>query len=144
MKRHLIRIVGATFGIASVLGIAGGAAAGGPNYDLSWYSVDGGGGTSTGGDFVLAGVIGQPDAGTITGGDFVLAGGFLAGGAAGGAPPCPGNVNGDGQVDFDDLLDVLGSWGVCPAPCPPDLDGSGIVDFTDLLAVLGAWGPCPG
>ena len=28
--------------------------------------------------------------------------------------PCPGDTNGDGFVDFDDLLQVLDGWGPCP------------------------------
>ncbi len=46
----------------------------GDSFDLSWHTVDGGGGTSSGGDFVLRGTIGQPDAGELSGGDFVLRG----------------------------------------------------------------------
>ncbi len=45
-------------------------------FELTWFTVDGGGGTSSGGDFVLSGTIGQPDAGTLAGGDFTLRGGF--------------------------------------------------------------------
>ena len=26
---------------------------------------------------------------------------------------------------------------------PEDVDGNGVVDFADLLAILAAWGPCP-
>ena len=49
-------------------------------YDLSWWTVDGGGGTfSTGGDYTLGGTIGQPDAGLMTGGDYTLGGGFWGG-----------------------------------------------------------------
>ena len=56
-------------------------------FELSWYTIDGGGGrSSTGGGFDLAGTIGQPDAAsnpTLTGGTFELTGGFwpLAGGS---------------------------------------------------------------
>jgi predicted amidohydrolase YtcJ len=50
-------------------------------YDLTWSSVDGGGGVSTGGTYTLGGIIGQPDAGTMSGGDYTLAGGFWAGAA---------------------------------------------------------------
>jgi hypothetical protein len=53
-------------------------------YELSWWTVDGGGGTSTstGGNLELTGTIGQPDAGTATGsGSLTLVGGFW--GAAG-------------------------------------------------------------
>ena len=46
------------------------------NYAIDWYTIDGGGGTSTGGVYSLTGTIGQPDAGTMTGGNFSLDGGF--------------------------------------------------------------------
>jgi hypothetical protein len=50
-------------------------------FDLSWWTVDGGGGTfSSGGDFTLGGTIGQPDAGVMQGGDYTLGGGFWGGG----------------------------------------------------------------
>ena len=53
------------------------------SYGLDWWTVDGGGGTSsTGGSYSLDGTIGQPDAGTSTGGGYALAGGFWGGGAA--------------------------------------------------------------
>jgi hypothetical protein len=46
--------------------------------DLSWRTVDGGGGTSTGaGGLTLSGTAGQPDAGTLTGaGGLELRGGY--------------------------------------------------------------------
>jgi len=48
-------------------------------FDVSWYSIDGGGIMgSEGGEFVLNGTIGQPDAGVMSGGDFALVGGFWA------------------------------------------------------------------
>ena len=52
-------------------------------YDLSWWTVDGGGTTfSTGGSYSLGGTIGQPDAGVLMNGDsYTLVGGFWAGGA---------------------------------------------------------------
>lgn len=45
-------------------------------YDLSWFTIDGGGGTSTGGVYSVSGTIGQPDAGLLTGGRYQLVGGF--------------------------------------------------------------------
>ncbi len=47
-------------------------------YELSWATVDGGGGSSEGGVYALGGTIGQPDAGTLSGGSYTLAGGFWA------------------------------------------------------------------
>ena len=29
-------------------------------------------------------------------------------------PPCPGDVNGDGEVGINDFLDLLAAWGDCP------------------------------
>ena len=51
----------------------------GGNYDLTWSSIDGGGGTATGGTYALIGTIGQADAGVQSGGTYSLAGGFVPG-----------------------------------------------------------------
>jgi len=51
----------------------------GGKFNLSWSTIDGGGGSSTGGRFSLSGTIGQPDAGVLTGGNFKLEGGFWSG-----------------------------------------------------------------
>ena len=52
------------------------------DYDLSWWTVDGGGGTfSQGGSYSLGGTIGQPDAGLMSGGSYTLGGGFWGGGS---------------------------------------------------------------
>jgi hypothetical protein len=52
------------------------AQSGGP-FDLFRSTIDGGGGTSAGGQFSLSGTIGQPDAGvTLASGQFSLTGGF--------------------------------------------------------------------
>jgi len=61
----------ATLTLAPVLAFA-------DTYDLSWYTIDGGGGTSTGGVFSVSGTIGQPDANAtpMVGGNFSLSGGF--------------------------------------------------------------------
>jgi hypothetical protein len=52
-------------------------------FDLSWNTLDGGGGTSTGGTFSLSGTIGQAEAGTILAGSFDLCGGYWDTNAAG-------------------------------------------------------------
>ena len=49
-------------------------------YDLSWYTIDGGGAAfSIGGSYSLGGSIGQADAGSMSGGTYQLAGGFWGG-----------------------------------------------------------------
>jgi hypothetical protein len=45
-------------------------------YSIDWFSIDGGGGTSTGGVYQVTGTIGQPDAGAMSGGNYTLTGGF--------------------------------------------------------------------
>jgi hypothetical protein len=45
-------------------------------YSVDWSTIDGGGGTSTGGVYSVTGTIGQPDAGKMSGGNFTLDGGF--------------------------------------------------------------------
>lgn len=54
----------------------------GAGYELSWWTVDGGGNQLAGGDFVLLGTAGQPEAGNaLSGGGFELSSGFWPGAA---------------------------------------------------------------
>jgi hypothetical protein len=50
----------------------------------------------------------------------------------------PGDVNGDGTVDVNDLLAIIAAWGPCSG-CGEDVTGDGVVDVDDLLAALAAW-----
>jgi len=59
------------------------ATAGG-NLVLDWWTVDGGGGVSSGGDYTMAGTIGQADAGMLGGGNYALQGGFWGFASTGG------------------------------------------------------------
>jgi hypothetical protein len=46
-------------------------------YSIDWYTIDGGGGTSTNGQYSLSGTIGQPDAGApMTNAQYSVTGGF--------------------------------------------------------------------
>ncbi|MEY3143560.1 MAG: hypothetical protein RLY21_2053 [Planctomycetota bacterium] len=54
-------------------------------------------------------------------------------------PACPGDVDGDGAVNGNDLALLLASWGGDGAA---DFDGSDVVDGTDLTVVLSNWGNC--
>ena len=47
-------------------------------YEITWWTIDGGGGEVTGGTYVLNGTVGQPDAGKSSGSHFTLYGGFWA------------------------------------------------------------------
>jgi hypothetical protein len=53
---------------------------------------------------------------------------------------CEEDFDGDGPVGVNDLLFVVGEWGLTDSEA--DLDGSGSVDTPDLLAVIAAWGVC--
>ncbi|MEQ8745783.1 C39 family peptidase [Pyruvatibacter sp.] len=58
------------------------------------------------------------------------------------APPaCPGDADGNGVVDFDDLNLVLAHWtNFVPPGQFGDVTGDGFVDFDDLNLVLANWG----
>ena len=52
-------------------------ASGAQSYSIAWWTIDGGGvTTSTGGGYSLGGAIGQPDSGQLIGDNSTLAGGF--------------------------------------------------------------------
>lgn len=56
-------------------------------------------------------------------------------------PTCPEDIDGDGEVTFDDLVILLSEWGPCE-DCASDIDGDGEVSFDDLVLLLSAWGEC--
>ena len=59
--------------------------------NIDWYTIDGGGATSSGASFSLTGTIGQPDAAASSGGTFQCGGGFwgaMGGGSALCYPNC--------------------------------------------------------
>ncbi len=73
----------------------------GGGYDLTWWTVDNGGGALSGGGYALNGTIGQSEAGpALTGSGFVLYSGFWV---AGGAAPslCPDPITGGWIVGPD-------------------------------------------
>ncbi len=50
------------------------------------------------------------------------------------------DANDDGRVDGEDLLGVLGAWGIDTGwNSPHDVNADGLVDGYDLNAVLGSW-----
>jgi hypothetical protein len=131
------------------------AQTGGP-YELSWSTIDGGGGQASGGPYVLTGTIGQPDAAYSSGGDYELLGGFWPGGpVAIGCATCLGDLDGNNFVMMSDLFGMiaaLGSKGTpyIIAPGDPlwndcaDMDGNGFMMMSDLftlIAMLGQAGP---
>jgi hypothetical protein len=76
--------------IILVLVIAGVAYAATNGYNNDWWTVDGGGGTSQGGDYAISGTIGQPDTSPLmSGGEYTVVGGFWGGALT---PPSPNLV----------------------------------------------------
>ena len=65
-------------GIVAVVGLTP-AHAQEPVYDLSWYTVDAGGGLSSEGATTLQGTVGQADTGAMSGGEYTVTGGFWGG-----------------------------------------------------------------
>lgn len=135
----------------AVLAVAAlGGASASATFDLSWYTIDGGGAMfSTGGSYSLGGTIGQHDAGVMSGGSYTLVGGFWA--LPTSPALCPGDMNCDGVVNFDDIdlfveaLQGLPSW---PYPnCPwlnGDVNGDNTVNFDDIDPFVAAIGTsCP-
>ncbi len=98
------------------------------DYEISWYTIDGGGGQSSGGTYTLIGTIGQPDAAYSAGGDYEVLGGFWPGG-----PLC--------FIDFEDFAKFAQYWLETGADLPADLykDPNNIVDSFDLSVFVNEW-----
>jgi hypothetical protein len=83
MKRTLIFAALLTVLILAWAALAQARSADSGIYNLNWYTIDGGGDTSTGSGYTLVGTIGQSDAGAaMNGNGFTLNGGFWISGAS--------------------------------------------------------------
>src|SRR5262245_10322732 len=110
------------------------------DFDLSWRTIDSGGGFSAGGVFEFEVTVGQPDPGAMSGGNFELVGGFWAVPAEITPPPCPGDIDGDNDVDIGDLSMLLSQFGSTGSGLSGDLDHDGDVDIADLSTLLSNFG----
>ncbi len=75
MKRRTIVLVLLALGLF-ISGIGAGVAYLQGGYVLSWVTVSGGGGVIKGGDYTLAGALGQATSGDLGGGAYMLDSGF--------------------------------------------------------------------
>jgi hypothetical protein len=99
------------------------------NYNISWHTIDGGGGRSAGGQYVLTGTIGQPDASYSSSEKYELFGGFWPGG-----PLC--------IVQFDDFARFAEYWLETGTGLAGDIDKDGDVDMEDLRRFADYWLAC--
>jgi len=67
MKTAVLGVLGLWFCTAAVFA---------QTYSIDWFTIAGGGGTSTGGVYSVTSTIGQADAGHMSGGNYTLDGGF--------------------------------------------------------------------
>jgi hypothetical protein len=104
------------------------ASTAGGQYEISWSTIDGGGGRSSGGQYELLGTIGQPDAAWSNGGNYELLGGFLSGG-----PLC--------FVNFEHFARFAEHWLETGTGLPADLyeDKYNIVNGLDLGGFVEEW-----
>jgi hypothetical protein len=54
---------------------------------------------------------------------------------------CPADFDGNGFVDVEDLLQLIGAWQLT-GPRPQDINGDQVVNVEDLLILIAAWGSC--
>ncbi len=127
LKVFIQRGVIALLAVSLLIALPALGQSGGP-YELSWSTIDGGGGRSIGGPYTLTGTIGQPDAAWSTGGDYELLGGFWPGG-----PLC--------FVDFHHFARFAGYWLEPGAGSPADLyeDLDDEVNWLDLGVFVEEW-----
>jgi hypothetical protein len=96
------------------------------DYELSWRTIDGGGGTSTGGTYIIRGTIGQPDAAYSEGGSYELLGGFWPG-----EPLC--------TVNFKDYAAFANFWFLSGSGMDADLYQDDTIDYRDLKVIADYW-----
>ena len=139
-KQLLIAILILTTTVSPSRGQSGGG------FDLTWSTIDGGGATSTGGGFDLAGTIGQPDAQTLpvmTGGTFALTGGFWP---VANVCYCLADMNGDGRKDGRDVQQFVGcvlAGGNCSCADTDQTNGVTLADVPVFVSDLLAGPNCP-
>ena len=111
-------------------------------FEIDWYTIDGGGGTSSGGTYVLSGTIGQHDAGgTLAGGTYELTGGFWTAFTGLACDACVADVNSDGlasPADFTAWLAFFQNPALPGAECA-DVNRDGLLSPADFTAWLAAF-----
>lgn len=124
--------------LAVLVVLAARAPAAAIDLDLSWWTMDSGGRTSTAANLALGGTLGQADAGVMRAGALRLEGGFWPGAALSWCDPC--DTNCDGRVNSSDIepfIDVLFD-DVAPCRwCAGDANGDGTINSSDIEPFIG-------
>lgn len=131
MKLHSCIALGIT-------AFAGVSSASAQLFEIPWYTVDAGGGTSVGSGFELTGTVGQPDAGPeLTSGNYLLEGGFWYG-SSGPSNSCRPDFTHDGVLDFFDVSAFLAAYSAMD-PSADFATPFGVFDFFDVSAFITAF-----
>jgi hypothetical protein len=127
-RRMVTYILRSTLSVLLLLFIVSFTSIASGQYELSWYTIDSGGGRSIGGPYTLMGTIGQPDAAYSAGGNYELLGGFWPGG-----PLC--------FVNLEHFAQFAKLWLVTGTDLPADLfeDQYNIVNGLDLQVFVDYW-----
>ena len=94
-------------------------------YEIRWHTIDGGGGTSSGGQYTVMGTIAQHDAAYSEGEQYELLGGFWPG-----EPMC--------FVNFEHFARFAQYW-LYIGDCSADLYDDDIIDYLDVDAFVYEW-----
>ena len=104
-------------------------------FDIDWFTIDGGGGFSSGSGFELEGTIGQFDAGAImSGGSFTLTGGFQVGGES--AKVLLGDINCDGVINLLDVAPFIDAISTGTFSEKADVNQDGTVNLLDVAPFI--------
>ena len=112
--------------LLSIIVLLSAAAVGYGDYDIGWSTIDGGGGKSTGGQYIVTGTIGQHDAAYSESEQYELLGGFWPG-----EPTC--------FVDFEHFAKFAQYWLETGTNLPADLYKDEIVNNLDLQMFVENW-----
>lgn len=125
-----------TLAVFSTLTLAGSASVASAQFAITTFTIDAGGGTSSSATFTLSGTIGQPDAGTpmtsSAPGGIAITGGFWPATNPTPPPSCPQDFNQDGNLDPDDLGDMINCFFMSPPCAQADFNHDGDINPDDL------------
>ncbi len=96
------------------------------DYEIVRHTIDSGGGTSSGGQYLVNGTIGQPDAAYSYGGDYELLGGFWPG-----EPLC--------RVNLEHFARFAELWLETGTDLPADLYKDNVINLFDLKLFADEW-----